>query len=261
MAIFVAFSDESGTQSNHKFYYSGLVAPESDWNNLLVPDWQKNVLDGPPSIKFLHMSADKPNGEEKELCRLDIERRVENAVKIISGINTICPVTIYFDEVKYAEMLPSTFQAQIGKQQATFDNTPDFLGFILYAYSVLVNIPSMYPNVERIDFVIEKKDGKSKVSHKNEKCFFPTIPSYLRETGRPDLADICGKLTVAGKECIPLQAVDVWLWHLQRAKAGYREEADMARFNRMIDRLSIESKPNLEVLGNLDWNQYTNPVK
>src|ERR1700686_3067758 len=55
MAVFVAYSDESGSgDARGQFLVGGYVASEQDWP-YVAGAWQERVLDGPPRIPYLHM--------------------------------------------------------------------------------------------------------------------------------------------------------------------------------------------------------------
>jgi len=57
MAVFISASDEAaGKNQRDPFLFAGFVAPEKDWSRFLAPAWQERVLDGPPSIPYLHMT-------------------------------------------------------------------------------------------------------------------------------------------------------------------------------------------------------------
>jgi len=54
MAVFLAASDESSGECI--FHHAGYVASITCWTDLLVPAWQKEVLEGPPRIDEFHMT-------------------------------------------------------------------------------------------------------------------------------------------------------------------------------------------------------------
>jgi hypothetical protein len=96
MAVFIAFSDECHSKKSGNFYYSGLVAPESDWLNYFSPAWQERVLDGPPKIPHLHTTDIRNSlGREKYgLTALEADRCIDEAISIISTTGSIFPITI-----------------------------------------------------------------------------------------------------------------------------------------------------------------------
>src|SRR5689334_19334212 len=57
MAVFISASDEySGSDGSGSFLFAGYIGPEKDWSDFFVPAWRQRVLDGPPTIPYLHMT-------------------------------------------------------------------------------------------------------------------------------------------------------------------------------------------------------------
>src|SRR4051812_36503956 len=91
MEVFIAASDETADRERvGNMYYSGYVASVDDWTTFFTPAWQERVLDGPPSIPYLHMtdvrSAKWRATHGKGITVPDADRRVREGCDVISQL-------------------------------------------------------------------------------------------------------------------------------------------------------------------------------
>ena len=216
MAVFISASDEhSGNDGTGLFVFAGYVGPEEDWSNFLVPAWKERVLDGPPSIPYLHMTEirSKEFRNKHGINRLEADRRVDEAVDIINTMGSLYPILVEVDG--------GYFKKEFAKVKVRRSNTkqfeakpyePDYLCFLAYAHTVLDYINKKHPHVEKVDFVVEQKGIITR--YVNE--FHSNLADALKSIGRADLGPLAGALSVGDKECIPCQAADVLCWHAAR---------------------------------------------
>jgi hypothetical protein len=244
MTAFLAFSDESCSNQSGYFFYSGLVAPESDWNSYFSPAWQERVLDGPPTIPYLHTTEIKSIcGREKfGITSFEADRCMDEAINIFSSTGSIFPITVCVDALLFNEITDSLRIREVDTRQfrAPYKFEPDFLCFLIYIFYALKETSSRYPDVEKIDFIVER-NGRI-TSRFNS--FYRDLPSLLPMFGYPELVNMMGKIILEGKTCIPLQAADLWNWYTFRARDRNLQSVDIYRLLRLTDKLGI--KHNVE---------------
>jgi hypothetical protein len=260
MTAFIAYSDESEKKENQRFYYAGLVAPKLDWDNWFSPAWQERVLDGPPKLEYLHMTEDKwrtKNG----ISWYEAEKRIDEGVRVFDSMGSIFPVTVSINAQLFRQLSDGwKIETTTRRQKAKYKAEPDYLCFLLYVFCVLKEISSLHGNVEKVDFVIERK---KKVTHRFDQDFYKVFPSVLKELGEPDLSGRCGEFSQRGKELIPLSAADFYCWHMQRVKAQSADQVTLKRFLCMSDRISADtdiSDEQLKSVMTMDWTKYESPV-
>jgi hypothetical protein len=212
VAVFTAFSDESGTGDIEGVYLvGGYVAPENAWGDF-ANLWHDIVLKAPPSIPYLHMREIRRDvfQAKHKLTISDAEAKVETATNLLHSIADSHPgkPRLYavlsvihrsdlWDRVKLME------DATVTVAKGTMD-VPDYLCFLGYAQTVLHYTSEMFQGAEKVDFVVSK-NGKI-TEH------FKTYANGLR--GRSPLM---GELIAATPEDRnPLQMADVLCWHTRR---------------------------------------------
>jgi hypothetical protein len=215
MAVFVAASDESaGNNRQDPFILSGWVASENDWSNIFAPAWQKLVLDGPPTIDYLHMVDIRSRQwrEDKGLLEADAEKRVDDAIAILSQAQFIYPIGLTVSGSDIQEAFSSVTIRASKRKTSPFE--PDYLCFLGYAMLTLEYVHQTHPDCEKVDFIVEKN---GKVTD-----FIRHFHSTLREgfigQNRRHLADLVGDLLPVSKDRIPAQAADVLCWHTARGR-------------------------------------------
>jgi hypothetical protein len=86
---------------------------------------------------------------------------------------------------------------------------PDYICYLGYACSLLDEVYSSFPDVERVDFVVSRKNKVT--THIQQ--FHDELRSVL-EVRDPRLADLVGRLTPGDMAESPgLQAADLLCWH------------------------------------------------
>src|SRR5439155_17281293 len=100
MAVFVSGLDETaGKTHRDTFLLAGFVAPEHDWSRFFAPAWQERVLDGPPSIPYLHMTEIRSRKwrERYGLSQLQADDRIDEAIILLDTMATLYPVGVHVD--------------------------------------------------------------------------------------------------------------------------------------------------------------------
>jgi hypothetical protein len=226
MGIFVSFSDESETSGF--FHHAGLIAWEKEWDKVFVPAWQKYVLDRPPKIEYLHMTEIRSRAwrEKRGLSPEEAELRVTAAVNLICKMNAkwafqICSTT----RTEYiTEVGPLYFRKGPKSRRKIFKD--DHLCWFGYMHTVLETVHRLYKGVDRVDFVVERKNGIfSEISRLHDE-FRLAFDEFA-----PHLSPLMGEVIPGGKDRVPLQAADVLCWYSQRAAAKSLEGIDVGRWD------------------------------
>src|SRR5581483_6256801 len=158
MAVFIFASDEAaGKNQRDPFLFAGFVAPEKDWSRFLAPAWQERVLDGPPSIPYLHMTDIRSPQWRSDygLSRLQADDRVDEAVSVIDTMSTLYPICIRVDGGYFRDKF-STRKVAFSKTTRSQPLEPDYVCFLLYVFVVLTHIEKNHPQAEKVDFLVER---------------------------------------------------------------------------------------------------------
>jgi hypothetical protein len=230
VTIYLAALDET-QNSKGDFTLGGFIAPTVDWAKWFQPAWQERVLDGPPSIPYLHMS--EAWGEDWQtkygVSGNQVYERIEEAARVIRSMGSLYPMT--------SAMIVSDFEKEFagplkklnsGEWEIVKD--PDYLCFIAVSLLSLQYVQQTCPDATRLDLLIEESEKTSA----NMELFHQHLDDVVAQF--PELAAIRGTLSVGQKESIPLQAADTLLWHVQRANAGRLTRPELRRFARIANR-------------------------
>ena len=228
MAVFVSASDESdGGHHRSKFWHGGWLMPETDWYTYFAPAWQERVLDSEPKIPYLHMTEirDPVWCEEHGITPLQAQEKMDTAAILINQMGSLCPVTVNADAGVFrdAHGTKKIFKNAGERKPARF--LIDHYCFNAYLFAVLSYVHSEYPEAEKVDFLVERKDGV----FEKLKQFYAGFAESLNYIGRPELVKYLGELTAVGKERPPVQAADMLCWHVSRADLGLLKGRDAMR--------------------------------
>jgi len=213
MAVFISASDEScGKTQRDPFFLGGWVGPEEDWSRFFAPAWQERVLDGPPTIPYLHMTDIRSSQWrfKNGLSRLQAEDRVDEAFNLIDTMATLYPVGVHVNAGHFRDKFASSKVVASTGSKRPFD--PDYVCFLGYVLVVVEYVAHEYPAATKIDFIIERKGNITKYIQE----FHSQLAICLRALSKPSLAELVGKLIPGGKDSIPLQAADMLCWHTAR---------------------------------------------
>jgi hypothetical protein len=234
MAVFIAASDEtSGANAFGLYHYAGWLAPELDWTRFFTPAWQQRVLDGPPTIPYLHMTQVRSRKWRAQvgINDADMDERLDEAARVIDTMGSLYPLKLTIDASVYRPLYkPHKMLAASGGQK---EMQPDFLAFASYAFAVLLHVHLRYPEAEKVDFLVENNSEITKHIHE----LYKSLPASLNHIGRPELVPLVGEFIPGGKERVPLQAADYLCWHSQRNDAQTLSDVrDLRRWNTIASR-------------------------
>jgi hypothetical protein len=234
MAVFLAASDEtSGANAFGLYHYAGWIAPEPDWSRFFNPAWQQRVLDGPPTIPYLHMTEMRSRAwrEKWRITETDMDERLDEAARVIDTMGSLYPLKLTIDASIFRPLYkPHKMVVASGAQK---DFVPDFLAFVAYVHAVLVSVQLRNPEAEKVDFLVENNSQITKHIYE----LYKTLPESLTYIGKPELIPLLGKFLPGEKDRVPLQAADYLCWHSQRAEANTLfDDRDLRRWNTIAAR-------------------------
>lgn len=236
MAVFVSASDESDSGHHRsRFWHCGWVAPLTEWTDYFVPAWQERVLDAKPRIPFLHMTDIRDPGWRNEhgITWQEAQDKMDEAAIVIDQMGSLYPLAVHTDA--------GVFLDAHGKKKVmeglTGSKKPmrflvDHYSFHAYVYLVLHYIRAAHPDAEKVDFIVERKDGV----FEKLKQFHEEFGNSLRQLGHPELAQYLGELSPAGKDRVPVQAADMLAWHASRGLFNQLHGRDQMRANTIFHR-------------------------
>ncbi|MFP5231857.1 MAG: hypothetical protein ACLGQX_04415 [Acidobacteriota bacterium] len=232
MAVYLAASDE--TVGEGIFHHAGYVASIDCWNEVFVPAWKRDVLTGKPRLSTFHMNDLRSERwrQRQGMTRDDVEARIDAAVDVLSRTEGLFAVWSSIDKADFDKNAYRLGLEPNDPRRGRTKFEVDYLSFNWYAHHVL-RYCSSNPAVERVDFMIEKKE----VVFPTMEQFHAGLPTAFMGTQSPHFAQMVGELQSGGKEEIRLQAADVLCWHVQRKCANARNpkiafsEVDRKRFD------------------------------
>lgn len=97
---------------------------------------------------------------------------------------------------------------------------------------MLEAVVNLYPEAERVDFVVEENDRVTD----RIRDFHASMGPMLTALNRPDLVRLIGALIPGPKDRVSLQAADVFCWHVQRRQADKLDADDARRYSSLTSR-------------------------
>jgi hypothetical protein len=226
VAVYVAYSDESEVGSpGGEFLFGGYVASESDWPCVSAA-WQDRVLDGSPTIPYLHMREirDENWRAERGISYNDAEERVSEAARVMNSFGNMAAITSIMRRADLEAVFHGGYRRR--RYVPVGLNEPDYLCFIAYARHILGHVYRKWPDAQKVNFVVSRKQGIT--NH------IATFRDAMQDFLAPPLKKLVGELIPASMELqVPLQCADVLLWHLQRYYACGRYQQGMDTCDRV----------------------------
>jgi hypothetical protein len=233
--VFLAASDESdGGNHRSQFWHGGWVGPETDWYNCYVPAWQERVLEAKPDIPYLHMTDIRdPEWLSKHgVSWHEAQDKMDEAAILLDQMGSLYPVTM--------DANAGAFLDAHGKKkviQNAGDKKPsrfliDHFSFNAYVFAVLSYVHHMHPEAEKVDFMVERKDGV----WEKLKQFYEGFGDGLDYIKMPELKKYMGEFIPVGKDRAPVQMADMLCWHVSRADLGLLKGRDVLRANTIFNR-------------------------
>jgi hypothetical protein len=248
--VFLSASDESdGGHHRSRFWHGGWVGPEADWYNFYVPVWQERVLDANPKIPYLHMTEIRNLNwcREHGVSWLAAQDKMDEAAILLNQMGSLYPITM---DTNAGAFLDAHGKKTVMKNKG--DKKPsrflvDHYSFNAYVFGVLSYISHVHADAEKVDFMVERKDG---VWEKLKK-FYEGIEGALDYVGMPGLKKYMGEFIPVGKDRAPVQMADMLCWHASRADLGLLKGRDVMRANMILNRkgkrISLPDKIHVEL--------------
>jgi hypothetical protein len=250
MAVFLSASDESdGGHHRSDFWHGGWIGPETDWFNYFAPAWQERVLDATPKIPYLHMTEIRDHDwrQEHGVSWLQAQDKMDEAAILLDQMGSLYPITIRANAGAFldAHGTKKVFKNEGDKKPSRF--LIDHYSFNAYIFAVLSYIHIRHPDAEKVDFMVERKDGVWEKLKQFHDGFGPS----LDHVNRPELKKYMGDFIPVGKERVPVQMADMLCWHVSRDELNLLKGRDAMRaatiFNRKGKRINLPD----ELHGNL----------
>jgi len=201
--------------------------PATDWYEYFAPAWQERVLDTKPKIPYLHMTdiRDPSWCKERGISWDQAQEKMDMAAILISQMGSLRPVTVNANAGMFldAHGKKKIMKNADGPKPSRF--LIDHYCFNAYVLTVLNYIHLKHPETEKVDFLVERKDGV----FEKLKQFYSSLEGSLEYIGHPELRKYLGELKAAGKCLVPLQAADMLCWHVSRADLGLLKGRDANR--------------------------------
>jgi hypothetical protein len=231
--VFQAVADESerGNQTG-LFLFGGWVAPLSDWEETITPLWEERVLNGRPTLPYLHATEllSREGRAKYGITKRQAEARIDKAINVIRQAPQGLSVAMtYFDGDHFRDVFKNSQVIRPGKQPGLYQFEPDYIGFNGFAIGALEYVSQKHPEAEKVDFLVEKKQG---VTHRMEN-FYDALPDALRARGLARLIPLIGAFISGDKERVPCQVADLLLWYARTVKGERSTAIDRRRFQRL----------------------------
>lgn len=205
-----AFIDDSGSEPSHPiFYLAGFMAPHERWADF-SNDWQKE-LDRQPTLEYFKMSEaarlreqfdkrrgwDEPLRDARVLAFANIVKKYAEA-RISSSIR-------HGDFSKHVKAQPAL-------QRTFFSDHPYSMMFLQTVLATATFSPSIGIN-DPCDFIFDEQDGFAQEAI----ALWPSFKAMVERSEHSDVARRFGSqpITRDDKKFLPLQAGDLYAWHLR----------------------------------------------
>lgn len=224
VAVVLAASDET---YQDVFVNAGLIAPLKYWDTIFARDWDRRVLQGNPTLEYLHMTDIR---SPKWRARVgisddDADARVERAVQLLCQRRDPCWVGFEFSRARFNSALKQPMQIPTGARKQF---VAEYFGFVGYVLIVLQHVRALYPSTKKVDFLVERNGEVTK----NLGWFYDEIENFLRDSGSDELS-LMGEIIPGSKDRTPLQAADVLCWHVRRGRENTLTGKDEQRYERL----------------------------
>jgi len=240
VSIFIAAFDETESSAG-QFTLGGFIGPRADWRDHFSPAWCERVLAGPPAIPYLHMTDIRNDDwcRKHRITQTEAARRLDEAVRVIASTRSLCPIRASIDVAGFQTLLSQPLKKLGGFGNIT--KYPDYLAFIAFTVFTLRFVKDVIPEATRVDLLAEESQKTTQTLRGFHGHLQDTMSKFPTEVAR-----LFGRFSSAGKESIPLQAADVFCWHLQRAHAGRLRRQDSIRLAKMTARLGPQCEITAE---------------
>jgi hypothetical protein len=214
VSVYVSYTDESQSkdQKSGMFFIAGYVADELKWPEF-SKRWSEEVILSDPPIPYLHMVEIRSESWRVKhgLTRVQADEKIRIAVDLIAQTDFITAYCAHISERAYNKLLGVIKDED--PVMATKSHI-DYLCFGGYSVNLLKKLAAEHSDLRKVVFNISRKKG---VSHHLEHSLYDATKEML-EQRHPKFAPMFGNvLALDMDDHMPLQAADVFCWHLQRS--------------------------------------------
>ena len=196
MAVFVSHSDETD-EGHHRgmFWHAGLIAPLDDWALYFTPAWQEQVLDASPPIRYLHVSEMRGSKwrAQHNFSYSQMHDKLDAAQHVINTTGSLIPIGIKANAGVFLDLFRD-YKMVKNKDEKAKRFLIDHLCFNAYTAVVLLYAKHQLPQVEKVDFVVDRKDGV----FDKQKELYETLEGVLPAIGHPELVELLGEIILRG---------------------------------------------------------------
>jgi hypothetical protein len=209
--------DDSGSEpDSYIFILAGFIASHGRWAKF-ADEWQR-LLDGPPKLDYFKMKEAERLHEQFSRDRGWTEQKRDSLlVDLAHVIERNMEVRIH------AGMLHSHFNTYLRSLPVPGRNFASDGPYVLLAMNLIASACLDGPSFRLegpCDFIFDEQDGPSaEIMH-----WWPTMRPQMKRRGHKEFSDFLGSPPIwrDEKKFFPLQAADLYAWHVRRYRADNR---------------------------------------
>jgi hypothetical protein len=169
---------------------------------------------------------------EHGLSWVEAQDKMDEAAILLDQMGSLYPITMDVNAGAFldAHGKKKVIQNEGDKKPSRF--LVDHFSFNAYIFAVLSYISLRHPEAEKVDFMVEKKDGV----WEKLKQFHEGFGEGLDQIGMPELKKYIGDFIPVGKDRPPVQMADMLCWHASRSDLGLLKGRDVLRANTLFNR-------------------------
>jgi len=95
--------------------------------------------------------------QNRGISSIDAERRIEEGCVVLDQLANLHPLRIVIDGAFFRDEFREIKVRSIRRKQFKDIRAPGYLAFLAYAWAALKYLAKYHPEVEKLDFVVEKK--------------------------------------------------------------------------------------------------------
>lgn len=221
MSVYVSYTDESESQNQQggQFIIAGYVADKLKWPDF-SKRWSEEVITSDPPIPYMHMVEIRSEGWRTKhgITRVQADEKVRKAIEVIAQTDFITGHCAHVSEDAYLKAL-GVFRTEDSKMAAK--SKIDYMCFSAYALFLVKKLATELSDLRKVVFNISNKTG---VSNNLQGILHDTMEEMFEKT-HPKIAPLFGDFVPLNMQNhMPLQAADVFCWHLQRGLNMSKQE-------------------------------------
>jgi hypothetical protein len=222
VSVYFSYTDETASpDAGGKFLISGFGARDTDWPEF-SRQWRDKILLAPPKIPYVHMVDLRSESWRKKhgITCYEADEKVIKAIALIRSFDSVLrPYISQVCEKTYKSCTERLSSAGIKTQR--HHGYVDYVAFIAYAFNLLKLIHTDFPDVHRVQFGVSKKNF---VTHHIQHGVRDEMIQGMKKMNHVIASRFGDVLPLSMEDHMPLQAADVYCWHLQRTYSNAKSE-------------------------------------